>query len=233
MSMKSMESPTNVDRIPLVDTTASLVIYPIAQPHWFIRFKRLLDLTMSGTGLFMLIPLFAAIYVLIKCENPRGPVFFSQTRVGKDGKTFKMYKFRTMVMNAEQLKEKLLHLNEVSGAMFKMKNDPRITRIGRILRKSSLDELPQLWNVIKGDMSLVGPRPPLPDEVASYSTHDMQRLAVLPGCTGLWQVSGRNHVGFGDMVEFDLQYIRQQSIIVDLRILLKTVRVMFGTKDAF
>lgn len=228
-----MESPTNVERIPIVDTSVSLVINPVTQPHWFTFFKRLLDLIISGGGLLVLTPLFAAIYIIIKYDNPSHPVFFSQIRVGKGGKTFRMYKFRTMVINAEQLKDDLLHLNEVTGAMFKMKNDPRITRIGRILRKSSLDELPQLWNVIKGDMSLVGPRPPLPEEVANYNIYDIQRLSVLPGCTGLWQVSGRNNVGFQDMVEFDLQYIQQQSLKLDLHIILKTIKVMFGTKDAF
>lgn len=233
MSMKPMESAPNVDQIPSVEVPQAVVLYPVSKSIRIFKLKRILDVAMAGLGLALLVPLFVLIYMIIKWENPRAPVFFSQTRVGKHGRTFKMYKFRTMVMNAEKLKEKLLHLNEISGAMFKMKNDPRITKIGRVLRKSSLDELPQLWNVLRGDMSLVGPRPPLPEEVADYTAYDMQRLAVIPGCTGLWQVSGRNDVGFRDMVEFDLQYIREQSILMDLYILMKTLRVMLGTKDAF
>lgn len=144
-----------------------------------------------------------------------------------------MYKVRSMVVNAEELQQKLIHLNEIEGAMFKMKNDPRITKVGRILRRTSLDELPQLWNVLRGEMSLVGPRPPLPTEVESYTPYDMQRLSVVPGCTGLWQVSGRNALGFHEMVELDLQYIREQSTTQDIRIMLKTVRVFLGSKDAF
>ncbi|KKO51003.1 sugar transferase [Paenibacillus sp. DMB20] len=231
MAVKLMETVPMADREP-GEVSASPFVFPtLDRKH--PRGKRLLDLSVSICLLILFIPLFTVIYVLIKWENPHGAVFFSQLRVGERGRVFKMYKFRSMVPHAESLKEDILHLNEVSGAMFKMKNDPRVTKIGRFLRKCSLDELPQLWNVMKGDMSLVGPRPPLPEEVAQYSLYDLQRLSVTPGCTGLWQVSGRNNVGFRDMVELDLQYIRKQSLLLDICILFKTVKVMMGSKDAF
>ncbi|ANA79280.1 Undecaprenyl-phosphate galactose phosphotransferase [Paenibacillus vortex V453] len=205
-----------------------------AKPHiGYSRLKRVGDAILSAVGLILLLPLFMIIFLCMKFENPHGPMFFSQTRVGKNGRIFKMYKIRSMVVNAEELQQKLIHLNEIEGAMFKMKNDPRITKVGRILRRTSLDELPQLWNVLRGEMSLVGPRPPLPTEVESYTPYDMQRLSVVPGCTGLWQVSGRNALGFHEMVELDLQYIREQSTTQDIRIMLKTVRVFLGSKDAF
>jgi exopolysaccharide biosynthesis polyprenyl glycosylphosphotransferase len=195
--------------------------------------KRIMDICGALIGLICLSWLFLIVAVLIKFEDPKGPVFFKQVRVGKDGKEFYMYKFRSMVTNAEELLESLLPLNETTGAMFKMKNDPRVTKIGRFIRKTSIDELPQLWNVLKGEMSLVGPRPPLPREVAQYTEYDKQRLLVTPGCTGLWQVSGRSNVGFKEMVELDLQYIRKRSIFFDLKIIFKTILVLFGSKDAF
>ena len=182
---------------------------------------------------FLLSPLFLLIAIIIKIEDPKGPVFFKQIRVGKDNKEFYMYKFRSMVFNAEQLLQDLMSNNEVEGAMFKMKNDPRVTRMGRFIRKTSIDELPQLWNVLKGDMSLVGPRPPLPREVNEYTTYEMQRLLVTPGCTGLWQVSGRSNLSFYQMVELDLLYIQKRSLRFDLKIILKTFSVLLGSKDAF
>ncbi|MCM3127719.1 sugar transferase [Paenibacillus sp. MER 78] len=199
----------------------------------YIIMKRITDVAASLLGLIILIPVFLLIAILIKIEDPKGPVFFRQLRVGRNEKSFYMYKFRSMVHNAEELLEKLLDQNEVSGAMFKMKNDPRITKIGKFIRKTSIDELPQLWNVLKGEMSMVGPRPPLPREVAEYSMYDKQRLHVTPGCTGLWQVSGRNSVGFKEMVELDLKYIRSRGYWYDIKIMWKTVRVLFGSKDAF
>jgi lipopolysaccharide/colanic/teichoic acid biosynthesis glycosyltransferase len=138
-----------------------------------------------------------------------------------------------MITNAEDMLEQLIDQNEVNGHMFKMKNDPRITRIGKFIRKTSIDELPQLWNVVKGEMSLVGPRPALPREVDQYTSYDKQRLKMIPGCTGLWQVNGRNSVGFNEMVELDLTYARQRNIIFDLKIIFKTFRVLIGSKDAF
>ncbi len=195
--------------------------------------KRTIDIVLAFFGLLFLLPLFAAIAVLIKLEDPRGKVIFRQIRVGKDEKPFPMYKFRSMVSNAEELKKQLLARNEVSGAMFKMRNDPRVTRIGRVLRRTSMDELPQLWNVLVGHMSLVGPRPALPDEVREYSAYDKKRLMVMPGCTGMWQISGRSSVGFEEMVELDLKYIRTRSIRGDLAIIAKTGLALLGSKDAY
>lgn len=195
--------------------------------------KRIMDICGALIGLICLSWLFLIVALLIKLEDPKGPVFFKQVRVGKDGKEFYMYKFRSMVTNAEELLESLLHLNEVTGAMFKMKDDPRVTKVGKFIRKTSIDELPQLWNVLKGDMSLVGPRPPLPREVAQYTEYHKQRLLVTPGCTGLWQVSGRNDLGFNEMVELDLKYIRERSILYDLKIILKTIKIMIKPNSAY
>ncbi|MGN7411366.1 sugar transferase [Paenibacillus sp. SAF-068] len=199
----------------------------------YLFMKRMLDLLGSFIGLIILCPLFAVIGLLIKIEAPKGSVFFRQVRVGQNGKEFYMYKFRSMVANAEDLLEQLIDQNEVNGNMFKMKNDPRITRIGKFIRKTSLDELPQLWNVFRGEMSLVGPRPALPREVKNYSSYDRQRLQMIPGCTGLWQVSGRNSVGFEEMVELDLTYARERSMMVDIKIIFRTFKVLVGSKDAF
>ncbi|ARA98317.1 sugar transferase [Geobacillus thermodenitrificans] len=195
--------------------------------------KRIMDICGALIGLICLSWLFLIVAILIKFEDPKGPVFFKQVRVGKDGKEFYMYKFRSMVTDAEEKLKELLKYNEVSGAMFKMKNDPRVTKVGKIIRKTSIDELPQLWNVLKGDMSLVGPRPPLPREVAQYTEYDKQRLLVTPGCTGLWQVSGRNDLGFHEMVELDLKYIRERSLLYDLKIIIKTIKVMIKPNSAY
>ncbi|PKG23710.1 sugar transferase [Niallia nealsonii] len=199
----------------------------------YLLTKRCIDMVCSLIGLVILSIVFFVVAVLIKIEDPRGKVFFKQLRVGKDGKEFYIYKFRSMASDAEERLKELLALNEVTGAMFKMKDDPRITKVGKFIRKTSIDELPQLFNVLKGEMSLVGPRPPLPREVAEYSNYDKQRLLVLPGCTGLWQVSGRSNIGFSEMVELDLQYIRERTIFFDMKIILRTVLVLFGSKNAF
>lgn len=195
--------------------------------------KRFIDIIGSIFAILLLAPILLLISLLIKIEDPKGPVLFKQIRIGKDGKEFYMYKFRSMIANAEELLENILHLNETTGAMFKIKNDPRITKVGKFIRKTSIDELPQLWNVLKGDMSLVGPRPPLHREVQEYTNYEKQRLLVTPGCTGLWQISGRSNIGFKEMVELDLHYIKNQSILFDVVILLKTVSVIFGSKDAY
>ncbi|MHA0856489.1 sugar transferase [Paenibacillus sp. CMAA1364] len=199
----------------------------------YLWMKRIMDVMGALLGMFLLAPMFVLVALLIKLEDPKGPIFFHQIRVGKNEKEFQMFKFRTMVSNAEDLLDELLHRNEVSGAMFKMKNDPRVTRIGRIIRRTSIDEFPQLWNVLRGEMSMVGPRPPLVREVLDYTAHDKQRLLVTPGCTGLWQVSGRNSVGFERMVELDIRYIDRRSITYDLIIILKTIRMLLGSKNAF
>ncbi|WP_077360096.1 sugar transferase [Fictibacillus arsenicus] len=196
------------------------------QQRSYLLVKRIIDITGSLFGLFLLGILFLIVAIAIKIEDPKGPIIFTQKRVGKNGKEFKMYKFRSMISDAENRLEDLLKYNETTGAMFKMKDDPRVTRIGRFIRKTSIDELPQLWNVFLGDMSLVGPRPPLLREVEEYTEYDMQRLLVVPGCTGLWQVNGRSDIGFNEMVELDLQYIRSRNLKLDILIILKTIKVM-------
>lgn len=200
---------------------------------YYLISKRLIDVVFSSIGLILLSPLFLLVAILIKIEDRHGPVIFKQIRIGKDGRSFTMYKFRSMVSNAEELKDSLLEMNEATGPVFKMKNDPRVTKVGRLIRKTSIDELPQLINVLKGDMSLVGPRPPLPDEVAQYSSHAMQRLSVTPGLTCYWQVSGRSNIGFDEWVELDLKYIQDRNLIVDIKLIVKTIFVLFGSKDAY
>lgn len=196
------------------------------QTLFFRVLKRSMDIFGSLFGLIIFSPIFVVVAFLIKKEEPKGSVIFSQKRVGKNGKLFTMYKFRSMCINAEEQLGELLEFNEIEGAMFKIKNDPRVTKIGKLIRRTSIDELPQLLNVLKGEMSLVGPRPPLVREVAEYTEYDMQRLLVKPGCTGLWQISGRNNIGFKEMVELDLYYIKNQSLTQDIAILLKTVTVV-------
>ncbi|MGO5013617.1 sugar transferase [Niallia sp. Sow4_A1] len=199
----------------------------------YLVLKRGIDIIGSLVGLVLLSILFLIISILIKIEDRHGSVFFKQTRIGKNGKTFNIYKFRSMVSNAEELKATLMDRNEASGPVFKMKEDPRITRIGKFIRKTSIDELPQFINVLKGEMSLVGPRPSLPQEVAAYTPYEKQRLKVVPGITCYWQVSGRSNIGFSEWVELDLKYIRERNILIDLKLILKTFLVLFGSKDAF
>lgn len=196
-------------------------------------FKRFFDELLSIIAIILLIPIFIITAVLIKIDDPNGPIIYSQIRVGKNGHLFKMYKFRSMVVNADKKLKMLLNQNDVKGAMFKMKADPRVTKIGRIIRKYSIDELPQLINVVKGDMSLVGSRPPLQREVKKYTEYDKQRLLVIPGCTGLWQVGERNNVGFHEMVELDLKYIREAGILLDFYILIRTIIIMVRPNNAY
>ena len=184
--------------------------YEIIEPQNGILYlfaKRSIDILASLLGIICLSPVFFIVAIAIKLEDPKGKIFFSQPRCGKDNKVFSMYKFRSMVSNAEELLEELKTLNEMDGPVFKIKEDPRITKVGKFIRKTSIDELPQLFNVLKGDMSLVGPRPPIPHEVAEYNDYQMQRLLVKPGLTCIWQVSGRNTIGFDEWVEMDLDYM--------------------------
>ena len=194
--------------------------------------KRGFDILASGVALVLLSPLFGVLTVKIKKEDG-GPAFYSQTRIGKNGKPFKMWKFRSMIVNADKMVEQLEEQNEIDGAMFKIKDDPRITKIGHTIRKYSLDELPQLWNVLIGDMSLVGPRPPLPSEVEEYTDYDKQRLLVMPGCTGLWQVTKRNEADFDEMVWLDIVYINHSGLWEDLKLIVKTVLVMVHPNGAY
>lgn len=195
--------------------------------------KRGLDLVGSGAALIGASPIFAATALLIKREDG-GPVFFRQMRAGRHGKVFPMWKFRSMVTNAEEVKPKLASQNEMQGGViFKMKDDPRVTKVGRFIRKYSIDELPQFWNVFVGEMSLVGPRPPLPKEVAEYSAEDRQRLLAKPGITCLWQVSGRSEIDFAGQVQLDLAYIRSSSVLTDLKLLFLTIPAVLLGKGAY
>ena len=193
--------------------------------------KRIIDIVASFTGLILLSPLILIVSMLIKLES-KGEVIFKQKRVGLNGKEFYMYKFRSMVFNAEELKEQLESQNEMSGPMFKIKDDPRITKVGKFIRKTSIDELPQLINVIKGDMSLVGPRPSLPKEVEKFEQWMMERLEVKPGVTCIWQISGRNNIGFDEWVEMDIEYIKTRNLWLDIKLIFKTVGVLFGDDNA-
>lgn len=198
-----------------------------------LALKRALDVTVALAALVALSPVFILTALLIKLED-RGPLFFKQTRIGLRGKTFGMWKFRSMVVNADALKDKLLGQNEMkTGVTFKMKNDPRITRVGKWIRKFSVDELPQLMNVLEGTMSLVGPRPPVPREVAEYSVEDRQRLLIKPGLTCFWQVGGRSDIDFAGQVRLDIAYIRSESVWLDLKLLLQTVPAVLLGKGAY
>ncbi|MCX4246760.1 sugar transferase [Paraliomyxa miuraensis] len=193
--------------------------------------KRLLDFTGALVGILLLSPIMLATVIAIKVTDP-GPVIFSQVRSGRNGRKFRMHKFRSMVINAEKLKKELEKHNEMDGPVFKIKHDPRITRVGRFIRKTSIDELPQLFNVLFGEMSLVGPRPPLPSEVAQYKPWQRRRLSVKPGITGPWQVSGRNEISFEEWMKMDLEYIDKWSVWLDLRIIFMTIPVVLIHKGA-
>ena len=194
--------------------------------------KRAMDIIIAGMGLAILWPLFVLLALAIKLNSP-GPTFYMWPVVGLGGRHFISYKFRTMVADADELKEELLHRNEMIGPVFKMKNDPRVTGVGRMMRKFSLDELPQLWSVVKGDMSLVGPRPPLQKEYALFSPWQKQKLLFKPGITCLWQVSGRNEIhDFDEWIRLDLAYIRDWSLWLDIKILLKTIPAVFRARGA-
>lgn len=231
-SVKTLVRDEDSNELLLVKNT--IVLPPVFQLSEgslkYQRTKRFLDILLSSIGIVCLLPLFIIVAFLIKAEDRKSSIFFKQVRVGKNGNLFTMLKFRSMVNNAEVLLEELIHRNEVQGAMFKMKHDPRITKIGRFIRKTSIDELPQLFNVLKGEMSLVGPRPPLLREVELYSDYHKQRLCVIPGCTGLWQATVRNSVGFEEMVKLDLKYIQKKSIKYDLKIILMTIRSLLTSR---
>lgn len=195
--------------------------------------KRAIDVVGSFAGMLLLSPLLLSIAAAVKLTSP-GPVFFCQTRVGRYGRHFKFWKFRSMYIDAEARKAELLSKNESKdGVIFKMKDDPRITKVGKFLRRTSLDELPQLWNVFVGDMSLVGPRPPVPSEVAEYTLEDRKRLDVIPGITCLWQIKGRSEIPFHEQVRLDKEYIQTPGFWKDVVILLKTIPAIIGGKGAY
>jgi exopolysaccharide biosynthesis polyprenyl glycosylphosphotransferase len=202
---------------------------PVAEVSWI---KRVIDVMLVGVGLLALAPLIAIISLAIKLDSP-GPIFYGQPRIGKNGRQFRMFKFRSMVIGADTQLAELRDHNEASGPLFKMRRDPRVTRVGRFIRRWSLDELPQLFNVLRGEMSLVGPRPPVPLEVAAYEDWQLGRLRAVPGITGLWQVSGRSDVPFHDMVRLDLHYIRNWSLALDVEILLRTIPAVLSSRGAY
>lgn len=200
--------------------------------NFYLTVKRLFDIAASLFALLITLPLTLVVSLCIYLDD-RGPIFYTQERIGKDGQPFRIYEFRSMCQNADDKKKELTEQNEVKGAMFKMSNDPRVTRVGCFIRRHSIDELPQLINVLLGSMTVVGPRPPLPEEVDQYSQRDKERLKVKPGCTGLWQVSGRNSLDFDEMVELDIDYIEHASLLLDMKICFKTVWIMIYPNEAY
>ena len=198
----------------------------------YLFIKRLMDIMGASIGIILTAPIMLVIAILVKLEDPNGPILFSQIRNGEYPKTFKMYKFRSMYVDAEERLEEIMHLNEQSGPAFKIKDDPRITKVGKFIRKTSLDELPQLFNVLKGDMSLVGPRPAIPREVEQYTPYQRQRLLVKPGLTCIWQVSGRNNIGFDEWVDLDIKYIKTRNLWLDIKLILLTIPAMLGDENA-
>lgn len=216
----------------MIETTGESFSLKVTVSKDYLMYKRVLDVILSLLGLLGTSVIMLFVAMAIKLEDPKGPIFFSQNRCGINGKIFKIYKFRSMYVDAEQRLDELIHLNEQSGPVFKMKNDPRITKVGKFIRKTSLDELPQLINVLKGEMSIVGPRPALVSEVKQYTDYQKQRLCVKPGLTCIWQVSGRNNVGFDEWVEMDIEYINKQSIGLDLKLIALTIPALLGDKNA-
>jgi exopolysaccharide biosynthesis polyprenyl glycosylphosphotransferase len=208
-----------------------IVFKPVWRRPEMLFLKRLIDLVASAIAIVLCLPLWIIIPVLIKRDSP-GPVFYVQERVGKNGRLFPMYKFRSMVDGADKMQSRVMHLNEMDGPVFKIKADPRLTRIGKFLRRTSLDELPQLFNVFKGNMSLVGPRPPILSEVSQYRPWQRKRLSVTPGVTCLWQVTGRSEVKFDEWMKLDMQYIENWSLALDAKILLRTIKAVIKRRGA-
>ncbi|KOF57958.1 multidrug MFS transporter [Clostridium sp. DMHC 10] len=211
------------------DTYALTKDYERSRVYYF--FKRSMDIIFSALGIIFMSPVMIFTIIAIKLDS-KGSAIFSQKRIGKGGQVFKMYKFRSMVVNAENLLAEIKNKNEMSGPMFKIKKDPRVTKVGRFIRKTSIDELPQLFNILKGEMSLVGPRPNLPSEVAKFDNWQKQKLLVKPGLTCYWQVMGRNDIGFEEWMKLDIKYIRERNTLLDLKLIFKTFFVLFGDDHA-
>jgi exopolysaccharide biosynthesis polyprenyl glycosylphosphotransferase len=211
-------------------------VLPFETPHsrgLYLRAgKRILDIAGAVLALVVLAPVVALLAVIVRATS-RGPVFYRSTRIGRGGQAFTFYKLRSMVKDADLKRQHLSHLNEADGPVFKIARDPRITPIGRFMRSTSLDEVPQFWNVLIGDMSLVGPRPPIPEEVAQYEPWQLRRLDVRPGLTCLWQISGRSRIGFQEWMRLDLEYIRHRSFVLDLKILLRTIPAVLSREGAY
>jgi lipopolysaccharide/colanic/teichoic acid biosynthesis glycosyltransferase len=205
---------------------------PPATPLHYRLTKRLIDVAGASAGLVLLLPVFVAVAVAIKIDSP-GPVFFAQVRLGENGRPFRFRKFRSMTASAPMLRPELAPANEAPGPVFKIRQDPRVTRVGRFLRKASIDELPQLWHVLTGEMSLVGPRPPIPEEVERYQSWQTERLAAKPGLTCTWQVSGRSDIHFEDWVRMDIEYVRTRSLWLDAKLILKTIPAVLTGRGAY
>lgn len=223
------ENTVPLSDMPIAEKETFAPTVHIAKKPVYSFMKRLGDIVCALLGLAVLAVPMLIVALIIVIDSPGASPFYAQERVGKDGRRFKFYKFRSMVPNADQLLDQLLEQNEMEGPVFKIKNDPRITRVGRFIRRASIDELPQLWNVLKNDMSMVGPRPPLPREVAQYDRNQHQRLRVKPGITCYWQIQPqRNSLSFDEWLQLDMKYIAERSVLTDVKILFGTVRAVCG-----
>ncbi len=204
----------------------------VSDSRKYLFAKRFFDLLLSSIAIICLSPFLVIVACLIVMDDPKGGPFFVQDRIGKNGNRFRFFKFRSMVVDAEEQLASLRHLNEMDGPVFKIKNDPRITRFGRLIRLVSIDELPQLFNILIGDMSLVGPRPALPEEVEKYGPYEMQRLLVKPGLTCYWQARGRNQIMFHEWMQLDMKYVYNHNLFIDIKIILLTIRSVVTRKGA-
>ncbi len=226
-------SPELQEAVYSKEPAASIVeLNVIRERRMYYVLKRVTDIAVALVLLTLFLPIIPVVTMLIKLDSP-GPIFFRQKRVGKNGRVFEFFKFRSMVSGAENGIGALRSLSSVDGPVFKIKEDPRVTRVGRFLRRSSLDELPQLLNVLRGDMSIVGPRPNLPSEVSQYLPWQRRRLDVTPGITCFWQIAGRSHIGFQEWMRLDLEYVRKRSYLTDLKIMFKTIPAVVARKGAY
>jgi exopolysaccharide biosynthesis polyprenyl glycosylphosphotransferase len=229
-AQRELERPCVMANVPPEDERAEEFV--IREPMAYRVAKRVFDLLVALAALALLVPIIPLIAVMIKLDTP-GPVFFRQQRVGRRGRSFAFYKFRSMFVDADERRKEVEALNEQDGPVFKVRSDPRVTNVGRFLRRSSLDEIPQIFNVVKGEMSIVGPRPPLPSEVLRYQPWHRRRLEVKPGITCLWQISGRSHLSFNEWMRLDMEYLKQRSLRTDLVIFFKTIPAVIARKGAY
>ncbi|MCI0453051.1 MAG: sugar transferase [Candidatus Latescibacteria bacterium] len=225
-------TPSRLPSPPSAPAALDAVAIDVTEPFAYAFTKRAFDLVAGSAILLLLLPVIPMVAIMIRLDS-QGPVFYRQERVGKNGRPFKFYKFRSMRADSDRLRAELETSNELTGPVFKMKNDPRVTSVGQFLRRSSLDEIPQIFNVLRGDMSIVGPRPALPGEVAKYEVWHRRRLEVKPGITCLWQVAGRNHVGFDEWMRLDIEYMSRRSVRTDLGIFLKTIPAVIARRGAY
>ncbi|HXV13317.1 MAG TPA: sugar transferase [Candidatus Krumholzibacteria bacterium] len=225
-------TPSRLPTPPSATVALDAAAIDVTEPFGYAFAKRAFDLVVGCAILLLLVPVIPMVGLMIRMDS-QGPVFYRQERVGKKGRPFKFYKFRSMRVDSDRLRAQLESSNEMTGPVFKMKNDPRVTAVGQFLRRSSLDEIPQIFNVLKGDMSIVGPRPALPGEVAKYEAWHRRRLDVKPGITCLWQVAGRSHVGFDEWMRLDIEYMSRRSLRTDLGIFVKTIPAVIARRGAY